>query len=133
MVSFTVNATRRDHHLSVVSNESSEVLLGTDLEGNDDALNPMELLMGALCACMLKGINRVAPLIGLTVHGVAISVSADRQDTPPRVAGMRYRIVVDSPDSDEKLALLHDNLVKFGTVTNTIAAGTQLTGELVRA
>lgn len=133
MVSFTVNATRRDHHLSVVANETSEVLLGTDIEGNDDALNPMELLMGALCACMLKGINRVAPLIGLTVHGVAISVSADRQDTPPRVAGMRYRIVVDSPDSDEKLALLHDNLVKFGTVTNTIAAGTQLTGELVRA
>lgn len=132
MVSFTVNAQRLNHHLSVVGNGTSEVSLGTDMEGNDDALNPMEILMGALCACMLKGINRVSPLIGLTINGVSISVSAERQDSPPQVATMRYRIAVDSPDSDEKLELLHDNLVKFGTVTNTIAAGTDLRGELVR-
>jgi uncharacterized OsmC-like protein len=133
MVSFSVSAQRLDHHLSIVSNDSTEVPLGTDMEGNDDALNPMEMLMGALCACMLKGINRVSPLIGLTVDGVSIAVSAERQDTPPSVAAMHYRISVDSPDSDEKLALLHENLIKFGTVTNTIAAGTTLTGELVRA
>lgn len=132
MMSFSVTARKIDEHLSAVVNGSAEVALGTDMQGNDDAFNPMELLMAALSACMLKGINRVSPLIGLTINGVTITVSALRQDSPPLVAAMTYQIAVDSPDSDEKLELLHENLVKFGTVTNTLAAGTTLRGELVR-
>jgi uncharacterized OsmC-like protein len=133
MMSFSVTARLLDNHLSTVTNGTSDIALGTDMQGNDDALNPMELLMAALSACMLKGINRVTPLLGLTIEAVTITVEADRQDSPPLVSSMRYRIVVESPDSDEKLQLLHDNLLKFGTITNTIAAGTTLRGELVRA
>ena len=133
MTSFSVSAKRVDHHLATVSNDTAGVSLGIDMAGNEDALNPMELLMGALSACMLKGINRLTPLLGLTINGVNIEISATRRDTPPGVESMHYRIVVDSPDSDEKLALLHENLQKFGTVTNTIAQGTALTGELVRS
>lgn len=133
MMSFSVSAHTLDQHLGTATNGTSEMSLGTDMAGNDDAFNPMELLMAALCACMLKGINRVTPLLGITLTAVNVSVSADRRDSPPHVAAMRYTISVESPDSDEKLELLHDNLMKFGTVTNTIAAGTTLTGELVRA
>lgn len=132
MISFTVTARRIDGHISVVSNARSEISLGTDIEGNDDALNPMEILMAALCACMIKGVNRVTPLLNFTITDLSISVTANRQDAPPHVASMHYLITVDSPESDDRLALLHENLQKFGTVTNTIAAGTRLTGELVR-
>jgi uncharacterized OsmC-like protein len=133
MTSFRVSANRLDHHLATVSNQTAEVSLGVDLAGNQDALNPMELLMGALSACMIKGINRLTPLLGLQIDGVTMEITATRRDTPPGVESMHYRIVVDSPDSDEKLALLHENLQKFGTVSNTIAQGTALTGELVRS
>jgi uncharacterized OsmC-like protein len=132
MMSFSISAERIDQHLSTAANGTSQVPLGTDMEGNEDAFNPMELLMAALSACMLKGINRVSPLLGITVTAVDISVTAERQDTPPHVASMHYRLAVESPDSDEKLELLHENLTKFGTVTNTIAQGTMLSGELVR-
>jgi len=132
MTTFHVSATRLDPHLARVSNDTASVSLGIDMAGNEDALNPMELLMGALAACMLKGINRLQPLLDVTVDAVNIEITSTRRDAPPGVESMHYRIVVDSPDSDQKLALLHENLRKFGTVTNTIAQGTTLTGELVR-
>lgn len=41
-----------------------------------------------------------------------------------------YEIVVDPDESDRRLELLHDNVKKFGTVFNTVAPGTQLSGVL---
>jgi uncharacterized OsmC-like protein len=132
VTSFTLRATRVDDHLSQASTDDTQIFLGTDMAGNTDALNPMELLMAALAACMIKGTNRLMPLLALDIQSLDITLTATRQDSPPKVSGIEYRIVVESEDSDEKLALLHENLTKFGTVTNTIAAGTTLTGTLVR-
>jgi len=132
MMSFTVNARRIDEHLSVADNGRTSLSLGTDMAGNDDALNPMELLLAALSACMLKGINRLTPILGLTIDRAAIELMAERRDTPPGVDSINYTIRIDSPDDDDKLDLLHDNLKKFGTVTNTIAQGTNLSGQLLR-
>jgi uncharacterized OsmC-like protein len=132
MTSFTVRAHRVDGHLSQAGNGETEISVGTDIAGNSDALNPMELLMTALAACMIKGTNRLMPLLSLDIQSFDITLTATRQDTPPKVSGIEYQIVVHSPDSDEKLALLHENLTKFGTVTNTIAAGTNLHGTLTR-
>lgn len=132
MMSFTIRAHRVDEHLSQAANEHTSVSLGTDMAGNTDALNPMELLMAAVAACMIKGTNRVVPLLALDVRSIEITLTAIRQDAPPAVERIDYEIVVDSPDSDEKLALLHENLLKFGTVTNTVAAGTTLQGTLTR-
>lgn len=103
------------------------------MQGNLDALNPMELLMAALAACMIKGTNRLMPILGISVTSFRMEMTAARNDSPPKVDHIEYRIVVESPDSDEKLGLLHENLRKFGTVTNTIAAGTALSGTLQRA
>ena len=63
---------------------------------------------------------------GIRVHGV-------RQDVPPRMERIDYEIVVDTDEPDRRLELLHDNVEKYGTVFNTVAPGTDLTGVLVRA
>jgi len=60
------------------------------------------------------------------VHGV-------RQDVPPRMESIDYEIIVDTDESDRRLDLLHDNVRKYGTVFNTVAPGTALTGSLRRA
>ena len=44
-----------------------------------------------------------------------------------------YESVVDTDEPDRRLELLHDNVKKYGTVFNTVAPGTDLTGVLVRA
>ena len=43
-----------------------------------------------------------------------------------------YEIIVDSDEPDRRLELLHDNVRKYGTVFNTVAPGTQLSGTLRR-
>jgi len=73
------------------------------------------------------------PILKFALRGVEIRVDGVRQDLPPKMESIRYEIIVDTDESDRRLELLHDNVKKFGTVFNTIAAGTQLEGTLRRS
>jgi uncharacterized OsmC-like protein len=130
---FTITARRQDAHGSVASCKETSLMLDTDLAGRRDAFNPAELLLAALSACMIKGIERVAPLLKFSFRGVDVRVHGVRQDVPPRLEQITYDIVVDTDEPDTRLALLHENVKKYGTVFNTVAPGTSLTGVLRRA
>ena len=82
---------------------------------------------------MIKGIERVTPILKFELRGVEVRLHGVRQDAPPKMESIDYQIVVDSDESDHRLALLHENVKKFGTVFNTVAPGTQLQGVLERA
>jgi uncharacterized OsmC-like protein len=131
-MTFNVAAHRLDSHSSVATCKSASIQLDTDLAGNMDAFNPAELLLAALSACMLKGIERVTPILKFQLRGVEVQIHGVRQDVPPSMERIEYEIIVDSEESDHRLKLLHDNVKKFGTVFNTIAPATQLTGVLRR-
>ncbi len=131
-LSYQVQAHRVDAHGSVVRCKDSEITLDTDLAGRADAFNPAELLLAALAACMLKGIERVAPILRFHFRGLEIRISGVRQDVPPRMESIEYEIRVDTDESDVRLDLLHENVKKYGTVFNTVAPGTTLRGTLQR-
>ena len=59
-------------------------------------------------------------------------MEAIRQDAPPRLTLIRYRIMVDSPETDQRLDLLHRNILKYGTISNTLGAAVPLEGDLIR-
>jgi uncharacterized OsmC-like protein len=130
---FDVTARRVDAHGSVAICKSASIPLDTDLAGNVNAFNPAELLLAALAACMIKGIERVIPILKFELRGVEVQMEGVRQDTPPRMEQIRYEIIVDTDETDHRLDLLHDNVKKFGTVFNTVAPGTELSGVLMRA
>jgi uncharacterized OsmC-like protein len=132
-MSFHVEARRIDAHGSLARCKNAEIALDTDLAGNADAFNPAELLLAALSACMIKGIERVTPMLKFSLRGVEVRVHGVRQDVPPKMESIDYEIVVDTDEPDRRLELLHENVKKFGTVFNTIAPGTQLSGRLLRA
>jgi uncharacterized OsmC-like protein len=102
------------------------------LAGNPDAFNPAELLLAALSACMIKGIERVVPILKFELSGVEVIVDGVRQDVPPKMESIRYEIIVDTEEPDQRLSLLHENVKKYGTVFNTVAPGTDLSGILRR-
>jgi uncharacterized OsmC-like protein len=81
---------------------------------------------------MLKNIERVAPILKFQYRGVHIAVHGERQDAPPKMQRITYRITVDTDEDDHRLALLHRNVQQFGTVYNTVSAGTTLEGSIVR-
>ncbi len=129
---YVVTGHRVDAHGSIARCKGAEVILDTDLAGRADAFNPAELLLAALAACMIKGIERVAPMLRFQYRGVEVHLHGIRQDVPPKMAQIQYEITVDSDEPEHRLALLHDNVRKYGTVFNTVAPGTELTGTLSR-
>jgi uncharacterized OsmC-like protein len=131
-LSFSVVTRRQDAHGSVAHCKSADITLDTDMAGRADAFNPAELLLAALSACIIKGIERVTPILKFELRGVEVRVGGVRQDVPPKMESITYEIIVDTDEDERRLELLHENVRKYGTVFNTIAPGTQLSGELHR-
>ncbi len=129
---FHVETVRLDTGGSRARCKQAELTLDTDLAGDPHAFNPAELLLAALTGCIIKGIERVTPILRFELRGVKVLVEGVRQDVPPKMESIRYEIIIDSDESDSRLELLHDNVRKFGTVFNTIAPGTELNGVLRR-
>ena len=81
---------------------------------------------------MLKSIERVTPLLTFDIRGVDVRIEAQRQDSPPRLVNLTYALVIDSDETDQRLELLHPNVRKYGTIFNTLAESTGLSGTLTR-
>jgi uncharacterized OsmC-like protein len=133
MQTYSVTARRLDGHGSRMRCKTAELVADTDPAGRADAFNPAELLLAAVAACMIKGIERVTPVLGFALRGVEVQLTAERQDAPPRLTRIAYEIVVDTDEPDRRLVLLHENVRKYGTISNTIAAAVPLDGVLRRA
>jgi uncharacterized OsmC-like protein len=133
LLEYGVSAKRVDAHGSLASCKEAQLLLDTGAGGRVDAFNPAELLLAALAGCMIKGIERVTPMLHFQLRGVEVTLRGLRQDTPPKMARIEYTLTVDTDESDRRLELLHQNIRKYGTVYNTLAAGTRLAGKVRRA
>lgn len=130
MLEYDVVAKRIDSHGSVARCKGAEIVLDTDVNGRTDAFNPAELLLAAVAACMIKGIERVAPMIHFNYRGVEVRLHGVRQDSPPFISSITYDLIVDTDEDDRRLELLHQNVRKYGTISNTVAAATKLDGKI---
>ena len=133
MLEYDVVAKRQDAHASSARCKDAEVTLDTDVKGRPDAFNPAELFLASIAACMIKGIERVAPMLHFQFRGVEVRLHGVRQDSPPFMSSITYDLMVDTDEDDRRLELLHQNVRKYGTISNTVAAATKLEGKIVRA
>lgn len=129
-MTFEVNSTRIDASGSRVAAKNAELVIDTSMAGRLDALNPVELLLASLSACIIKGIERVAGTLGIDYESVNVALTAHRPDDEARIEEITYLISVGTSADQGKLELLHKNLMKFGTIYNTVKSGTHLTGEI---
>ena len=133
MLEYAITATRLDAHGSRAQCKDAQITLDTDVAGRADAFNPAELLLAALAACMIKGIERITPMLKFQLREVSVRLHGVRQDTPPKMQSITYELIVATDESDRRLELLHQNVKKYGTVFNTVAIGTELSGSIRRA
>jgi uncharacterized OsmC-like protein len=133
MLEYHVTARRLDRHGSLVTAKEASLIADTDLAGRPDAFNPVELLLGALSACIIKGAERVLPVISFELRGIEVRLHAVRQDSPPKLLSIDYVITVDTDEPAGRLELLHTNIRKYGTISNTLALAVPSTGRIVRA
>lgn len=96
----------------------------------DDLPGPADVLSAALCACLLKNVERFSHLLSFRYESASVEIVAEREEPPPRIVRVTYhlRVVTDEPAA--RVDLLHKNIRKFGTITNTLAAACELTGEI---
>lgn len=133
MMTFQVTANRIDANGSEVHAKQTDLVIDTSMGGRPDALNPVELLLAALSACFIKGIERVAGTLGIDYDSVNVSLTAHRPVDEARIDDIAYIIRIGTTADQAKLELLHKNLMKFGTIYNSIKSGTRLTGEIQAA
>lgn len=132
MLEYRVTANRIDALGSRAACKDAEITLDTAMAGRRDAFNPAELFLAAIAACMIKGIERVMPMLKFELRGVEVRLHGLRQDSPPKMISIDYELIIDTDEPDRRLELLHQNVRKYGTISNTVAAATKLEGTIRR-
>ncbi|MBP2562420.1 putative OsmC-like protein [Neorhizobium galegae] len=132
MLDYRIAARRINAEGSVANARTAEIQLESGLSGSPDAFNPAELLLAAIGYRLVKRIEHVTPMLDFKLGGVEVSPDAVRQENPPRIISIDYGLVVDSNESDRRLELRHKNVLKYGMISNTVAAATHLDGTIKR-
>jgi uncharacterized OsmC-like protein len=132
MLEYRVSARWLDAHGSEAATKDARLTLDTDVLGRKDAFNPAELFLASIAACMIKGVERVAPMIHFEFNGVEVHLHGIRQDAPPMMVSVDYEIIIDTREDDRRLELLHTNVRKYGTISNTVARAARLEGTIRR-
>ena len=83
---------------------------------------PAELLAAAFAACLVKNLERSGQLLDFRYEGAQVTVTARREDTPPRFVEIAYELLITTDEPDRRVELVHRNLQHYGPVYNTLAA-----------
>ena len=101
--------------------------------GRDIVLpNPAELLLTSLAACMLKNIQRYSDILKIPYRKARITVHGVRNDNPPFMKEINYTLEIDTEADERKIANWHKNILKFGTITNTLNRACKLEGQMIK-
>ena len=66
------------------------------------------------------------------MRGVEVKLNGVRNDSPPKIIAVDNELIVDTDETDQRLELLHTNIRKYGTISNTVAEATKLEGRIRR-
>ena len=117
---------------AIVEANKSEIVFDAT-SGRDEVLpNPAELLLTSLAACMLKNVQRYSEILKIPYRTAKIRVEGKRNDNPPFMEEITYRLEVDTDADEKKIATWHKNILKFGTITNTLKRACEINGEMIK-
>ena len=117
--------------VSEVACRESRIAFDSSPAQGEELPGPAELLGAAFAACLLKNVERFSGILPFRQSGASVRVELERQDAPARFTRIRYELRVTTDEDERRLALLHRNLQKHGTVFNTLAAACEIEGELI--
>jgi uncharacterized OsmC-like protein len=92
---------------------------------------PADLLAAALAACILKNVERFSGMLPFQYVRATVHVAVEREEPPPRIVRARYTLQIETDEPQHRVEMLHRNILKFGTITNTLAAACDVQGEIV--
>ena len=130
-MSYVVDARTVDASVSEASCKSVTVRFDSSSGVSPDLPGPAELLAMAFAACVLKNVSRYSEILPFSHQGASIQVTADRQQSPPRMTRINYVLRLKTEEPEHRIELLHKNIAKFGTIYNTLAEVCEVSGKIV--
>lgn len=115
---------------SMATVKRTEIAFDSSPNQGDELPGPADLLTAAFAACMLKNVERFGEILAFDWQHAAVEVHSERQDSPPKITRITYRLEVTTDEPPQRLDLLHRNLTRHGTIYNTLAAVCDVSGEI---
>ena len=131
--SYSVLAATNGDGTSTITTRKRQIVFDSSPRQGDELPGPADLAASAFAACVLKNVERFGEILGFEWRHARVEVTAHRQDAPPRLTSIEYRLEIATGESDHRIEHLHHNITKFGTIYNTIAAVADVRGTIVRA
>lgn len=127
---YRVTIERQDEAHALAHSHGFALPLGVRRGDPSAGFNAAETLLASLGACLITNLTSLAAKMRLQVDGVRVEVEGLRQDDPPGIVQVRYRLILESPEPSEKLEKLHQLAVEWGTVANTLLEGVPVEGTM---
>ena len=127
---YSVEAAVVQRGLSRAVCREASIEFDTSVGQSASLMGPADLLASAFAACVLKNVERFAKMLSFTYETASIRVTLERQDKPPRISSVRYALHLVTAEPQHRVDLLHLNIVKFGTIYNTLAAACPVSGSI---
>jgi len=106
---------------TICRNERAALAVSTDSSVHGDAFNPQELLMAAISSCVIAGIEKTAPGMQFAYDGVEVVIQSTRQDIPSKIDSIRYDVLIDTRESEQRIRELAARVNSHNTVCNSLA------------
>ena len=133
MLEYKITATVQQGGSAKATANNSEIAFDAT-SGRDDVLpNPAELLLTSLAACMLKNVQRYSEILHIPYRKAKVSINGTRNDNPPFMSEISYLLEIDTDADEHQLNTWHKNILKFGTITNTLKRSCLLEGSLKKS
>jgi uncharacterized OsmC-like protein len=127
---YAVDAESGPGGAATISSRTSTIAFDGSAATGELLPGPADLLAAALAACILKNVERFSGLLPFRYERARVHVELEREEPPPRIVRARYALRVVTDEPAQRLELLHRNIVRFGTVTNTLAAACDVSGTI---
>ncbi len=129
-LSYEVDARTIDESVSVVTCKATTISFDSSSGVSTELPGPAELLAAAFAACVLKNVARYTEILRFSQQGASIHVTAERQQSPPKITRITYLLRIKTNEAPHRVDLLHTNIAKFGTIYNTLAETCEVSGRI---
>lgn len=130
MLNYQVTAEQVIANVSTARAKRAQIYFDSSPGQSEHLLNPAELLLSAFAACLLKNVERLAPILRFNYQRAAVDVQGVREDKPPRLTHIDWTLTLWTEEPQSRVDLLDRNLRKQGTIYNTLAATCSVSGSI---
>lgn len=132
MLEYKITATVQQGGKAKAVANQSEVSFDATSGRNDKLPNPAELLLTSVAACMLKNVQRYSEILKIPYRSAKITVNGIRNENPPYMKKISYKLQIDTDAGENKIKNWHKNILKYGTITNTVNRACEFEGTMVK-